>query len=470
MKKKLFGIIVILFVVLSIIIVLSLNNNKENLIYDESIISNSFEYEQAITSESIEDKYFYSDSYFKESSKKENEHLRTFALSLVVSFNPTNRKEEVNYNLNKILEELNFSDLEYYDLNVFNKETIGTSIAHKKLNDKYELVVVTLRGGGYQNEWESNFDSGEKGDIKGFNEASLTVLSRINSYIDKHNIKNYKLLVSGYSRSGAISGLVGVHINNNLKKYNMEENNLFIYSFESPRYSNNDKKYDNIHNIINKNDIITYIYPETWKLYHSGVNEEITTESKNIKEKYLDLFSSEKIKDLGEIDIQRFIRKFISIVSSDREAYYNISNSVINLYKLICSKSSSELADLVKFLKNTKINFDLSNSLNLLTLLGSDDKKSVKNAFDSLLSNYDKEYYKIKNILNENEYNDLKDYLFDIFLFFQPALKDDYKSDKMFINFITFGYNIKDIIHEHYFSTTFDQVKKKDSYYNENAQ
>ena len=36
-------------------------------------------------------------SYFKDSSNLENPHLRTFAYALALSFNPTHKKETVNY-------------------------------------------------------------------------------------------------------------------------------------------------------------------------------------------------------------------------------------------------------------------------------------------------------------------------------------------------------------------------------------
>ena len=264
MKKNTFiiSITVIAIITLTVLTILLLGNKNNNYSYDESIISNSFEYEQSITNESIEDIYYYSDSYFNKSSKLENEHLRTFALSLALSFNPTNRKDRNNYNIDKIFEELSFENIEYYDLNEFNKNTIGTAISHKKLNNKFELVTVVLRGAGYKEEWESNLDVGENGNIKGFDDASKIVLSRLEDYLNKYNINDYKLLITGYSRAGAISGLMGVYIDNNLEEYNIKEDNLFVYSFESPRYSSDNIIYENIHNVINKSDIVTYVYHE----------------------------------------------------------------------------------------------------------------------------------------------------------------------------------------------------------------
>lgn len=467
MKKIYYVLISLVLLFIISITIFALSNKKEIVYtYDETIINNNFEYFQL--GNSIESTYYYSDSYFKDSSDLENEHLRTFALSLSLAFNPTNKKDTVNYNLDNMLEELKFKDISYYDLEKFNKDTIGTSISHKKLNEKYDLVLVVLRGAGYSEEWDSNLDVGKSGNAKGFDESSQIVLSRLNEYLEKNKIKDYKLLVTGYSRAGAISGLVGVHINNDLSKYNIQEDNLFVYSFESPRYSNEEKIYDNIHNVINKNDIVTYVYPESWGLYHSGKDEDITTESSNILEKYLDILSSEKIKDNEEIDKQKFIKKIINILPKERKSFDEISTNIIDLYKIIISKTSNEKKEIINFFKN--INLDLGNSFTLLQLIGSSDESTTKKAFDSLMSNYDDKYSKISNVLSNDEYTRMKEDLFKIYYFLHPSLKEDYKSNKMFVMFLTFAYNTDKLLEEHYFSTNLEQVQKKDSYFNINAE
>lgn len=470
MKKKgiIISTIVLLVAILTTILIIG-TNKSNNYYYDDRIISNKFEYEQTITDESIESDYYYSDSYFKDSSYLENEHLRTFALSIALSFNPTNRKEEVNYNLNKIYNELEFNDVEYYDLNDFSKDTIGTSMAHKKLNDKYELVIIVLRGASYQSEWESNLDLGNNGNAKGFDDSSVIVLNRLKDYINNNKIKDYKLLVTGYSRAAAISGLIGVHINEESKEYNIEKEDLYVYSFESPKYSNIDKKYKNIHNVINKNDIVTYVYPESWGLYHSGIDEDVTTNSKNIKERYLDIFSSEKIKELEEIDLQRFIKKFINSLPKDRTGYDDIYNSIIDIYRLINNKTTYERNIIINHFKTSKIDLNLDYSIKLLSLLNSNDKESLKKSYNSFISIFDKDYYKIKDLLSEKEYNSLKDDIFNILFYLKPMINDEYKSNYKFSNILTFAFNLEDIFKEHYFNTILKQVQNKDSYYNENA-
>ena len=465
MKKKGLLISIILLLIVSVSLFFLLNNKNDNYKYDEKVISNKFEYEQAVTNESIEDTYYYSDSYFKNSSILENEHLRSFAFVLASAFNPTYRKEVVTSNLDKIFNELDFNDIEYYDIEGFGKDTIGTSISHKKLNEKYDLVVIVLRGASYKDEWESNFDLGKDGDAKGFNDASLIVLERLNKYLNDYKIKDYKLLMTGYSRAGAVSGLTGVHINKELDRFNIGKENLYVYSFESPRYSIDNTIYDNIHNVINKNDIITYFYPETWGFYHSGKNEEITTDKSELDEYYLDILSNEKIKKFDTTDKERFLQMFINILPKERSKYNEIYDSILNIYSLINSKSPSEKETIINFLKDNKINFDLSNSITLLSLINSTDKKTLRNNFDIIMSSYDSEYSKIKNVISEQEYNLLKDSIFNIFLYLQPTIQSEYKSNHMFSIILTFSNNLEELFKEHYFSTNFEQIKKKDSYY-----
>ena len=384
MKKKIILIISFISIITILVSTFFIINSKteESLFYDDKIISNSFEYEQSISNESISDNYFYSDSYFKDPSNLENPHLRTFAYALALSFNPTHKKETVNYNIDKIFNELNFVDTMYYDLDSFNKDTIGVAIAHKELNDKYELVSVVIRGSGYKDEWISNLDLGKSGNAKGFDDASKIVLSRLKEYISKNNIENYKLLVSGYSRAAAVASLVGVHVNNNLEEYNMDKNNLFVYSFESPKYSESEKKYDNIHNVINKNDIITYVYPSSWGLNHSGVDEDITSEKSTIMGKYLNLFSNEKIEDLEEVDKQQFIKSFINQFKSSREKYYEAQESIIDLYVFTRSKSNSELTKIMDFFKSIKFDSNAEMLLTVYNLINQNDKNKIKNTFD----------------------------------------------------------------------------------------
>ena len=436
--------------------------SNNNLTYDESIKSGLFEYEQTVTDESIKEKYFYSDSYFKESGKETNEHLRTFAMALALAFNPTNRKETVNYNLNKLLEELSFENIKYYDLDDFSKDTIGIAIASKNLNNEYDLVVVTLRGASYGDEWESNFMLGESGHAEGFDSASLLVLQRLSNYLKDNKIDKYKLLVSGYSRAGAVSNLVGVHLNEDLKSYNMDDDDMYIYTFEAPKGVKEDNEYKNIHNVVNKNDLVTHFYPETWGLYRSGIEEDITTERSTIKEKYLNIMSKDKVLELGTVDKQDFIKDSVSLLPKNRKDYAEASDSLADVYKFFKYKSSNKI---IEFFKKYSKDFGLTDAYSLINLINAKEDKA-RDIFNSLTEKYDNHYNEIKDVLTKEEYNNLKDDIFDLFMFFQPTIKSDYNNNYMFYHILTIANNLDDLFIEHYFSTNFNTVKSLDSYYN----
>lgn len=466
MKKiKIFIIFFVLVIITAITIFFLNNKNEKDLIFDEKIISGTISFEESITNQTIDNTYFYSDSYFKDSGELENEHLRTFAFLLTMAFNPTYKESSVNYNIDKLLSELNFKDKKYYDLNEFNKNTIGTTISHKKLNEKYELVTVVLRGADYKDEWISNFDIGASGNVKGFDDASQIVLSRLYDYLKENNINKYKLLVTGYSRSAAIASLVGIHINNNLNKYNINKNDIFVYAYEPPKYSANSKIYENIHNIVNKNDIITYFYPQSLGIYHSGVIEDITTEKTTLNEKYLSIMSNEKIKNIATIDKQDFISEFINFLPKNRDEFYKVSDNISNLYILFNSKSKSEKEKIFDFLKNIQLDTNLNTLYNINTFINSSKKEEIKKIFDKFTSSYDNSYNKISNVLSKNEYQALKEDILNIYLFLQPSIKSDYNNNYMFYHILTFTSNLEEIFKEHYFSVNLKEIIKKDSYY-----
>lgn len=458
MKKVLFFTILLVVIFITGIIIL-ICSNSENLVYDDKVLTGNFNYEQAITDEIIDSKYYYSDSFFKEDSDVLNYQLILFAFDLSLAFNPSRSEEIINYNIKKMLEELNFIDLEFSDLEEFSKDTIGTSIAHKKLNNKYDLVTLTLRGSDYKDEWKSNFDLGIEGNANGFEDAALLAISRLDNYLKKYKIKDYKLLVSGYSRAGAVSNLIGLYLNENQDSYNINKNDLYVFTFESPNSSNKDKIFNNIYNIVNRNDIITYFYPLKWGVHNNGKTIDITTQNKTITSKCLNIFDKEKIKTFNEVDIKEFLENFIEMLPDKREEYAKVSYSITNVYTLLRSKSSSEINKIFEFFKNNNLN--LSDYLNIVTLIGSDNEESVKESFYEFISYYDKNYNKISNILTKEEYEKFKEDVFKIFIFFRPFIKEDLNYSKdgescKLYNILTLATNVQDIIKEHYFSTNLD--------------
>ena len=93
--------------------------------------------------------------------------------------------------------------------------TIGYAISSKNIKNSAgktaSLLMVTVRGGGYMDEWGGNFDLGTKDEHQGFNEAALQVRDGIKKYVEKYKDKlpyELKVWISGYSRGAATTNLV----------------------------------------------------------------------------------------------------------------------------------------------------------------------------------------------------------------------------------------------------------------------
>lgn len=154
--------------------------------------------------------------------------------------------------------------------------SLGYYIAHKNIQG-VELFTASFKGLDYGTEWANNFIIGKEGDHEGFYARASEVYSELQKYIDTYCGGHIdKLWLTGYSRGGAIANLVSSLI---LRDTKIEINgeNMFTYTFEAPAAVEEDKALDyaNVHNIVNKNDIITHIPPLKYGLKRCGVDHEI---------------------------------------------------------------------------------------------------------------------------------------------------------------------------------------------------
>ena len=145
-------------------------------------------------------------------------------------------------------------------------DTVSTMIGRKEL-DGFTVVAVAICGGGYGNEWTSNFTIGDTERHVGFNDASQRVQARIRSYLIDQGIDGaVKLWISGYSRAAAIS---------NLTAADMTDSGLFAdvfaYTFATPRTTKAPKEYPNIFNILGKFDPVPMVPAPEWGYERNGV-------------------------------------------------------------------------------------------------------------------------------------------------------------------------------------------------------
>ena len=404
------------------IIIISLSKS----VYGASVQTGKFSYMPAFA-DKAEEVYYYSDDYFDKSGKEYNEHLLTMSLNLALS---TFEIRNATY-VTKLYNDIGFKDISVEDmLEKPTLDTIGTAIAHKKVGNS-NILAVAIRGEKYYSEWGNNFIVGKEGNAKGFNDASIKVINRIKEYITTNNLDNVKIWLTGYSRAGAVADLTGVYINNHLQEFNIASDDIYVYTFETPAASIDNTVYDNIYTVVNKTDLIPFVYPKNWGFYTNGKVIEINEASK-IKT-YTGLTEQ---TEYSEVDLNKFLNEFINWLSDrlPREVYAeNLEEPVSELLDFVFSKSDEDRAKLLEFFTEDVKSALLDNEENKGTL--------ISNAWTVLGHKSDYMYNIIsnviikaiqearensnKNVLTDSEFEKLKGYIYPIINIVGPILVDD---------------------------------------------
>ena len=305
---------------------------------DHAVITGQFTYMPSFVDEPAVDTYYYSDGYFTAPSTQQDQHMLTMSMALALASMEIGGDTYVT----ALLKDIGYSDIQTYDMTITpTKDTVGTAIAHKKISG-HDVIAVSVRGNKYGAEWAANLTAGASGNIDGFDTAAEKVIARIKEYITAHNLTDVKLWIAGYSRAGSVADLTGVYINEHLDEFDTAADDLFVYCFEAPRCCASDKAYDNILCIHNKNDVITYVYPESWGLYTNGVDI-VIGDDLTVNKVKIDLLDADKIVELGEMPMDEFNEEFISFLSSEltREKFSGeFDGAVAELLEMYFSESS----------------------------------------------------------------------------------------------------------------------------------
>lgn len=183
--------------------------------------------------------------------------------------------------INPALVQFGFVDLEHVTLEPGEKDPydivslyLGNHIFEYENND-YQVVVVSIDGYPVQEMWYSNLDIGYDGigyyeasgehpewlnkkHHKGYDITANRALPRIKAYLDsvkEDDAKEQIVLVTGHSRGGAVSNLVGKLLkDNNIKSV--------VYAFNGPRTTTESdesvlRSYTNIFNVDSVNDFVS---------------------------------------------------------------------------------------------------------------------------------------------------------------------------------------------------------------------
>lgn len=170
-----------------------------------------------------------------------------------------------------------------------NSEIIGNTLNSNNTDCMRTLVVVDIRGSSTTNDWWTDIGSEFGSSVFSFGAGMNMVLNSLyygtgdtenctkcngggcehcKGYIPYNNISNPIFLVTGHSLGAAVANLVAEHLNSckdtNHCPGSRTEKDIYAYTFATPKTENDITKYDNkknqnIFNILNNNDIVTFV-------------------------------------------------------------------------------------------------------------------------------------------------------------------------------------------------------------------
>ena len=211
--------------------------------------------------------YEYSESYFSAPSDEYNHNLARLSLGMALaSFRDINNPENQGGLLADFYEKLGLKDIE---TDSYNSEPQPYSVTYGIANTKLggtTLVVVTICSGNYGAEWASNLTVGNSARSDGFQDASQKVQRALKDYMERHLLKgNVKLWITGYSRGGAVANITAADCTDS-----GVFDDVYAYTFATPMTTREPGHYDNIFNIIQKNDIVPKVPLADWGYRHYG--------------------------------------------------------------------------------------------------------------------------------------------------------------------------------------------------------
>lgn len=481
--KKTITVIISLILVITILTIFAVAsfaaNNEKNLSERKTLMKGSFTL-YSLDGSSKEEEFFYSDSYFDGSSKEEHVHLRTLSAAVSFSLNDMTQSDGSD----SVLSKIGFFDIVTYDMDHAAADTIGTVIAQKKIGDTV-VVALMLRGYDYDSEWSSNFLAGTEGDAEGFSSSARLAAQRLYAYLSERQITSAKIWVTGYSRSAAVANLVGKALNENPGYYAADEDDIYVYTFESPNCSADATAYENIHNTIDSRDLITYVYPEAWGLSRCGVTEPIGDPDTTIMSKRFALLGENLMTDFQEVNLAEFLNEYMAFLSEhiSRETYVEeLQQYLCSFSEMYYTLSESEKEGLAEFFNRFLENFknDENTPTVLMNLVLSSSGDAQFEAFVNLLkSNLEKAYEQDPSFMSEEQFELIKNAVHPIIFLLQSAMKADASTRKLDANgkstkvtlyyLMTLLGNLDDIISCHVFDSVFELLKQTDSYYTDNC-
>ena len=279
--------------------------------------------------------FTYSDEYFTQTGYNYRQDLATVTMAMCFAAgnvaDPA-RFKEGPANLIDFFDQIGFKDFEA------NKDfterpgrnTFGVGIANKVIyidGEKYTVIGIGLRGCGYYAEWAGDLNVGLEGDHTGFAICRDTALAFLKDYLAKHTeiTGKVKLWCTGYSRGAAGTNMLGGAIDDIIasggsigKNVELSADDVYFYCYEPPMGADVNKIgssiYNNIHNIVNYNDLVVKVAPECMGFGRYGVDHVLPSAKLDdnydaLKADMLEVFST--FENAGTYRIDNF--KYVTV-------------------------------------------------------------------------------------------------------------------------------------------------------------
>ncbi|MCQ2551458.1 MAG: hypothetical protein MJ146_04650 [Clostridia bacterium] len=226
--------------------------------------------------------YYYTDKYFSKPATKFNVSLATMSFGLATStFTSYDHPLTQSEHAADIMKQMGMKSKtnKAYKQDPTH-DSIGVIVGSKKIGCT-TLIALAVRSGGYGTEWASNFAMGIDSDHKGFNSAMTQSLAFLKQYIKDNHIRGkVKFWLTGYSRGAATANLLGAALDRGelkASKLKYSKDDIYTYTFETPAgadltKSPNSDQYSNIFNIVNINDLVTYVAPANLGFGRYGID------------------------------------------------------------------------------------------------------------------------------------------------------------------------------------------------------
>ncbi len=240
--------------------------------------------------------FTYSDDLFTKSGYTYRQDLAEMSLGLAfAAFSSKDSQYSDNYatgnrNFVSMAKQCGFENIQSnkWMFQPAETDSIGINCASKTIRDNggsYTLIAVGVRGNNYHAEWGGNVRLDATGEHKGFALGRDQALDYLRSYIADTGISGrVKIWIAGYSRSAAVANMVSGALDNGYslgEGVSLSPHDLYCYCYEPPMGTTKNqvqgRLYDNIQNIVNANDVVTYVPFDSWDFARYGVDHVVPT-------------------------------------------------------------------------------------------------------------------------------------------------------------------------------------------------